>query len=56
VNHRDHDTGSIREGYLANLVVIEPNPFSVPAEEIHLAEVSSTWVEGSNVYTRPETN
>ena len=56
VNHRDHDTGSIREGYLANLVVIEPNPFSVPTEEIHLAEVSSTWVEGSNVYTRPETN
>ena len=55
VNHREHDTGSIREGYLANLIVIEPNPFAVPAEEIHLAQVTSTWVEGSNVYTRPET-
>ena len=35
VNYREHDTGSIREGYLANLVVISPNPFAVPAEQIH---------------------
>lgn len=52
VNHRDHDTGYVREGYLANLVVIEPNPFAMQPSEIHQAEVVSTWVEGANVYTR----
>lgn len=56
VNHRDHDTGYVREGYLANLITIDPNPFAVPAEEIHLSSVVSTWIEGANVYTRPETN
>ena len=50
VNHRDHDTGWIREGYLANLVVIEPNPFEVPGAELHLARVRETWVEGVRVF------
>ncbi|MCW3492438.1 amidohydrolase [Microbacterium sp. SSM24] len=52
VNHRDHDTGWVREGYLANLVVLSPDPFSVPAEDIHLATVDSTWIEGAAVYER----
>jgi predicted amidohydrolase YtcJ len=50
VNHRDHDTGYIREGYLANLVVLDPDPFSVPAEEIHRSTVVSPWVEGEPVH------
>lgn len=52
VNHRDHDTGYIREGYLANLVVLSPDPFSVPAEDIHLTAVESTWIDGVVVYER----
>lgn len=52
VNHRDHDTGWVREGYLANLVVLSPDPFSVPAEEIHRATVQSTWIEGEPAYVR----
>ena len=52
VNHRDHDTGLIREGYLANLVVLDPDPFSVPADEIHRSTVVSTWVEGESVHLR----
>jgi predicted amidohydrolase YtcJ len=52
VNHRDHDTGRIREGYLANLVVIDPDPFAVPSSEIHRSRVSSTWIEGEPLYTR----
>ncbi|KRC59231.1 amidohydrolase [Agromyces sp. Root81] len=52
VNHRDHDTGYIREGYLANLVVLEPNPFSLPMEEIHRSTVTSTWIEGTSAFTR----
>jgi predicted amidohydrolase YtcJ len=50
VNHRDHDTGWVREGYLANLVVLSPDPFSVPAEDIHHATVQSTWIEGELAY------
>lgn len=51
VNHRDHDTGHVREGYLANLVVIEPDPFTLPADELYRARVASTWIEGASVYT-----
>lgn len=56
VNHRDHDTGYIREGYLANLVVVNPDPFSVPTDELFQTRVTSTWIEGEAVYTRPETD
>jgi len=51
VNRRDDDTGSIREGYLANLVVIEPNPFRLPVAELHRARVTSTWIDGRRVHT-----
>lgn len=50
VNHRDHDTGSIREGYLANLAVIAPNPFALDPGDIHTARVTSTWIDGAQVY------
>ena len=50
VNHRDHDTGSIQEGYLANLVVVRPNPFDLAPTEIHSAKVVSTWIAGERVY------
>lgn len=56
VNRREGDTGSIREGYLANLVVIEPNPFELPAPELHRARVSSTWIEGRCVHTASDTH
>ncbi|AMB59072.1 amidohydrolase [Microterricola viridarii] len=52
VNHRDSDTGSVREGYIANLVVIEPNPFSLPQEEIYSASVVSTWIDGTLAFSR----
>lgn len=52
VNHRDRDTGQIREGHLANLVVLSPDPFSLPEEDIHLATVESTWIEGRLAYDR----
>jgi predicted amidohydrolase YtcJ len=52
VNHRDHDTGTIAPGYRADLVVIEPNPFALPADRIHESTVASTWVGGVPVYVR----
>ena len=54
VNHRDHDTGFIRAGYLANLVVIEPNPFELAPEDLHQARVRETWIDGSRAYARSE--
>ncbi|MFE6736646.1 amidohydrolase [Microbacterium sp. NPDC057650] len=51
VNHRDRDTGSIREGYLANLVILDPDPFGLPASEIHTSRVTATWIEGREVYS-----
>jgi predicted amidohydrolase YtcJ len=53
VNHREHDTGHVREGYLANLVVIRPDPFTLADADLHLATVASTWIEGDPVYERP---
>ena len=50
VNHREHDTGAIVPGYLANLVVLEPNPFELDADAIHTTTVASTWVRGTQVY------
>lgn len=54
VNHRDHDTGTIAPGYLANLVVIEPNPFALAPDALHEASVRETWISGERVYARPE--
>ena len=50
VNHRDHDTGHVCEGYLANLVVIEPNPFAVAPDELYDVGVVATWIEGEEEY------
>jgi len=51
VNHLDHATGTIEPGKLADLVVLDRNPFVGPLEEISATRVSSTWVEGERVFT-----
>lgn len=51
VNHRDHDTGYIRDGYLANLSVISPNPFDLEPAAIATASVRETWIAGERVYS-----
>ena len=50
VNHLDRETGSIEEGKLADLAVIDRNLFEQPAAEIAEAHVLQTWVEGERVY------
>ncbi|MFJ6415473.1 amidohydrolase [Paeniglutamicibacter sp. NPDC091659] len=50
VNHRDDVTGHIAPGYYADLAVVSPNPFEVPAQEIHRSRVVSTWIDGECVY------
>ncbi|MFG2948365.1 amidohydrolase [Streptomyces adustus] len=52
VNHRD-DSGSLRAGNVADLVVLDRDPFDGPAEAIGEAAVAHTYVAGKSVYTAP---
>ncbi|MFC7309676.1 amidohydrolase [Streptomyces monticola] len=50
VNHLDAETGTIAPGYLADLVVLDRDPFAGPADEIGATRVEQTFVEGQRVY------
>ncbi|MGO1319119.1 MAG: amidohydrolase [Galactobacter sp.] len=54
VAHRETDTGTLAEGYLANLVVLDPNPFAIGPEDLHTVTVDSTWIQGERVYSRAD--
>ncbi|WP_063736259.1 amidohydrolase [Streptomyces sp. RTd22] len=49
VNHAD-DTGTIAPGRLADLVVLDRDPFDAPLEEIADCQVLQTFVGGERVY------
>ena len=50
VNHLDDETGSIERGKLADLVVLDRDPFAHPAAEIGSTGVMATYVQGEPVY------
>jgi predicted amidohydrolase YtcJ len=50
VNHLDDETGSIERGKLADLVVLDRDPFAHPAAEIGSTGVLATYVQGEPVY------
>jgi predicted amidohydrolase YtcJ len=52
VNHLDGETGAIEPGMLADLVVLDRDPFAHPASEIAFTTVAETYVEGQLVYRR----
>ena len=49
MNHRD-DAGVLREGAVADLVVLDRDPFAGPPEEIGAARAASTWIDGAPVF------
>ncbi|WP_020386576.1 amidohydrolase [Kribbella catacumbae] len=49
VNHAD-ETGRIEPGMLADLTVLDRDPFRAPMEEIERARVRATYVEGELVF------
>ena len=46
------DTGRLEAGVLADLAVLDRDPFAAPADEIAQASVVATFVEGERVFTR----
>jgi predicted amidohydrolase YtcJ len=53
LNHLDGVTGSIEPGKLADLVVVDRDLFASPEDEIALASVELTMVEGERVFAAP---
>lgn len=53
VNHLD-DTGRVRVGHLADLVVLDRDPFAAPPQEIGRTRVAMTFVGGEAVYAAHE--
>ncbi|CUR59727.1 Amidohydrolase 3 [metagenome] len=49
INHRDA-AGTLEVGTMADLAVLDRDPFSGPASEIGASRVVSTWVDGEPVY------
>jgi predicted amidohydrolase YtcJ len=49
INHRD-DAGVLEPGSVADLVVLDRDPFAGPPEEIGAARVVSTWIDGVAVF------
>jgi predicted amidohydrolase YtcJ len=54
VNHLDETTGTIEVGKLADLAVLDRDPFAGPADEIGATRVLQTFVEGQRVYAAPD--
>ncbi|MGH3302822.1 MAG: amidohydrolase [Streptosporangiaceae bacterium] len=50
VNHLDDETGTIDRGKLADLVVLDRDPFAHPAADIGATGVAATYVQGQQVY------
>jgi predicted amidohydrolase YtcJ len=50
VNHLDDETGTIDRGKLADLVVLDRDPFAHPAADIASTAVHATYVQGQEVY------
>ena len=47
--HSDHEIGSIEPGKFADFVVLDANPLTVPAHDIHTIHIRGTWINGRRV-------
>jgi predicted amidohydrolase YtcJ len=51
INHHEHVSGVIREGFSADLAVLDSNPFARPTADIWRSNVIQTWFRGEPVFT-----
>nr|WP_281186299.1 amidohydrolase family protein [Nocardia crassostreae] len=49
INHLD-DTGSLRPGNLADLIVLDQDPFQIAPTDIATLTVTQTYVGGTRVF------
>lgn len=49
---RADDLGTLEAGKLADIVVLEPNPFALAPDDIQRTQVQATYVGGKKVYER----
>lgn len=48
----DKELGSIETGKRADFIVVDRNPFKIPATEIHTIKVQKTYIDGEVVFDR----
>lgn len=48
--HMDQFTGSIKQGKVADFVVLEKNPLLCNTEELKNLQIRQTWIDGQKVY------
>jgi predicted amidohydrolase YtcJ len=53
LSHDENVRGTITEGKLADLILLDKDLFKIPASEIHTAKVLLTFFEGREVYRDP---
>ena len=53
VNFEEADSGSLTVGRWADLIVVDRDPFTVPASDLHRLQVQWTVKEGREVYRAP---
>jgi predicted amidohydrolase YtcJ len=51
INDRAEYSGAIKEGYVADLVVVDRNPFDLPSDQIFTTRTVETFFEGESVYS-----
>ncbi|WP_113718200.1 amidohydrolase [Arthrobacter dokdonensis] len=51
-NRLDADRGRLRAGMVADLVVLDSDPYEVPASELGSVQAEQTFVDGSRVYQK----
>lgn len=51
---RAHELGCLEPGKFADMVVLEPNPFTLADDELQRSQVRATYVGGRKVYERRE--
>ena len=50
----ENSKGRIKEGYLADLIILDRNPLEIPVEEVKDVQVLETIKEGKIIYQRQE--
>lgn len=55
MNGRDHYSGAIRRGFVADLAVVDRDPFQAPSDAIHRTRTVETFVSGRSIYQSPDT-